>query len=88
MTVKELYKRYGKDYTILLYGMSLDKCKDRLPFSGIHDVGKALDDYQVIETKIAKRKHDTLSFSPIGLEFQGKRQLKGDVYAYVKKGSR
>lgn len=88
MTVKELYKKYGDDYTILLYGMPLDECKDRTPFSGIHDVGKALDNYQVLDIKIEKRKHDTFSFSPITLEFQEKRHLKGDVYAYVKKGSR
>lgn len=88
MTVKELYRKYGKDYTILLYGMPLDKCKDRLPFTGIYDVGKALDTYQVIDIKIEKRKHDTFSFSIVDLEFQEKRHLKGDVYAYVKKGSR
>lgn len=88
MTVKELYRKYGKDYTILLYGMPLAKCKDRLPFTGIYDVGKALDTYEVIETRIEKRKHDTFSFSTNDLEFQEKRHLKGDVYAYVKKGSR
>lgn len=88
MTVKELYRKYGKDYTILLYGMPLARCKNRLPFTGIYDVGKALDTYEVIETRIEKRKHDTFSFSPVDLEFQEKRHLKGDVYAYVKKGSR
>lgn len=88
MTVKELYRKYGKDYTILLYGMPLDKCKDRLPFSCIYDVGKALDTYQVIDIKIEKRKHDTFSFSTVDLEFQEKRHLKGNVYAYIKKGSK
>lgn len=87
MTVKELYRKYGKDCTIMLYGIPLAECKNRLPFSGIHDVGKALDTYQVIDIRIEKRKHDTFSFSPITLDFQEKRHLKGDVYAYIKKES-
>ena len=88
MTVKELYKKY-KGYCIILYGenksFSLKDCiKNVSPFSFIHTINRnEIDNMEVVDIIVKDEKIESTNFSS-KLEYIGKTQYKGTVYALVK----
>lgn len=88
MTVKELYKKY-KEYSIILYGenktFSLKDCiKNVSPFSFIYTMdSKRINNMEVIDIIVKNESIESTNFSS-KLEYIGKTQYKGTVYALVK----
>lgn len=76
MLVKDLYKKYDKDYTIMLFGRPLDE--NTIPFT-LLPKGKNLNECEVVEYRVIDKKHETYI-----LIKKEKENIKGYVYAYIK----
>jgi len=81
MKVKELYKKYEKDYTILLFGDKTLKYNST-PFTCLPK-DKPLDECEVVEMKIEDEEVEVTELSS-KLQYKGKQKYKGTLYALVK----
>lgn len=81
MKVKELYKKYEKEYTIMLFGDKTLKYNST-PFTCLPK-DKELDECEVVEMKIKDKEIEVIGLDT-KLQYKGKQKYKGTIYALVK----